>query len=434
MTFARSRWTAASRWSSIGAFGVSAFYASTVVWLLVWVVLPVVTGLRPVVISSESMQPRIGAGDVVLVASPRYARPTRGSVITFRDPGVPGRLLTHRVIGRNADGTYQTKGDANPAADSSPVDPGQIKGVGRYLVPVVGLPAMWLRSGDLLYFVIWLIASLLAFAYVHAFPRCASLAGWSSSIRVRPQRGRRRGPAAQTAPGTSSERAGWSTALDDVTVTAGRRVPIPAGIAAAIITVVALVGIALPAMSSAAWSAQAQNAGSSLGASGCFPRTVTVTPTADTVVRQDLPTTAAGTGSSVAIQSGKDANWRALVRFNLPTDTGTCSISASLRLYLHTGVAGRSVVANRATATWGETTVTWNTQPATGTTSATSAGFTAIGWVPVDVSALVSQQYAQGNNGFVLRDSVENKNPGAETNYFYSREGTYPPQLVLTLS
>ena len=133
----------AREWGGLAVF--------TVLLTLVWmVVIALGTGLlfgwTPTVITSDSMAPSIRAGDVVL------AQPTSGddlevgSVITF---DVGDGLVTHRIDVVNPDGTYLTKGDANPESDSTPVMPDQVTGVGRVAVPWIGQPTLWLRNGDL---------------------------------------------------------------------------------------------------------------------------------------------------------------------------------------------------------------------------------------------------------------------------------------------
>ena len=83
-----------------------------------------------------------------------FARPAPGSPAA--EAGLQRNdLVTHRVVGQEADGSYRTQGDANPTPDPRPVHPGNIVGVGRLLVPMVGLPVVWLRSGAIGPFAIW---------------------------------------------------------------------------------------------------------------------------------------------------------------------------------------------------------------------------------------------------------------------------------------
>jgi signal peptidase I len=77
-------------------------------------------GWQPLVERSGSMAPAIVTGDLVLVRRQRAEEMRRGEVITFADPHVRGRTLTHRVLAVRADGwrlAVTTRGDASAAAE-----------------------------------------------------------------------------------------------------------------------------------------------------------------------------------------------------------------------------------------------------------------------------------------------------------------------------
>lgn len=100
-----------------------------------------VLGYKPVAVYSGSMQPSIPVGGLA-VDRAIAARDVRvGDVITFTDPYVKGRLVTHRVIDilQTPQGlAYRTKGDANPGRDPWTI---RLSGqVGRvtFTVPVAG--------------------------------------------------------------------------------------------------------------------------------------------------------------------------------------------------------------------------------------------------------------------------------------------------------
>lgn len=130
-------------------FGTLAFIA----------VLPIVIpGVTSAAITSESMLPRLHAGDVVVAVSPGDTPIEEGTIVVFEDP-VEGDLVTHRIVGVNPDGTYTTKGDANGINDVAPVPPKNIKGVGRWVVPYVGLLRVWLAEGQWLFLVVAIAAT-----------------------------------------------------------------------------------------------------------------------------------------------------------------------------------------------------------------------------------------------------------------------------------
>jgi signal peptidase I len=79
-----------------------------------------VAGYKPVAVYSGSMVPTLGVGSLAVdrVVTARSVRV--GDVITFDDPYVKGRLVTHRVVKivpTKHGLAYRTKGDANPARD-----------------------------------------------------------------------------------------------------------------------------------------------------------------------------------------------------------------------------------------------------------------------------------------------------------------------------
>jgi signal peptidase len=79
-----------------------------------------VAGYQPVAVYSGSMRPTLGVGSLAVdrVAPAQNVRV--GDVITFDDPFVKGRLVTHRVVRivqTNNGLAYLTKGDANAARD-----------------------------------------------------------------------------------------------------------------------------------------------------------------------------------------------------------------------------------------------------------------------------------------------------------------------------
>lgn len=141
----RARRPAAAMWLWQVAAGLSAFHLGLVGWLATVALAPSLAGWTPYVITSGSMAPRIPLGAVVVAASPPEGRLDPGTVVVFSDRS--GRTVTHRVVEVDAAGHYRTKGDANPVADTTTVSPADVRGVGRILVPFVGLPLVWALHG-----------------------------------------------------------------------------------------------------------------------------------------------------------------------------------------------------------------------------------------------------------------------------------------------
>jgi signal peptidase len=100
-----------------------------------------VAGFRPAAVYSGSMEPTLHVGSLA-VSRPVSAKTVRvGDIITFNDPYVSTRLVTHRVIRivHTAKGTaYRTKGDANPHRDPWAIRlPDQVGRV-SFSIPVAG--------------------------------------------------------------------------------------------------------------------------------------------------------------------------------------------------------------------------------------------------------------------------------------------------------
>ncbi|WP_303789668.1 signal peptidase I [Ruminococcus flavefaciens] len=86
-------------------------------------ILKVVTG---------SMEPSIHVGDYIVVEKTDSDNLMKDDIISFysEQSDIRGLLVTHRIVGRADDGSYITKGDANPVSDTVTVQKDKI--VGKY--------------------------------------------------------------------------------------------------------------------------------------------------------------------------------------------------------------------------------------------------------------------------------------------------------------
>ncbi|MDR6986932.1 signal peptidase I [Paenarthrobacter nitroguajacolicus] len=138
--------------------------------LAVIALFPALLGWGGSVVQSGSMEPHISPGDVVLSSALPDDQPVPvGGVVEFlspagAEPDGKERTRLHRIIGANDDGTYITAGDANEDADSTPMKREQIRGQARLLVPMVGLPGLWIAHGTFPQLALWSIGTLLAIA------------------------------------------------------------------------------------------------------------------------------------------------------------------------------------------------------------------------------------------------------------------------------
>lgn len=129
---------------------------------------PALLGWSGSVVQSGSMEPHISPGDVVLTSELSDAEPVPvGGVVAYlspaeAEPDGTAKTRLHRVVDANDDGTYVTAGDANMDVDSTPMKREQISGRARILVPMVGLPGLWMTHGTFPQIAIWSVGTLLA--------------------------------------------------------------------------------------------------------------------------------------------------------------------------------------------------------------------------------------------------------------------------------
>ncbi len=102
--------------------------------LLAWAVAPAALGWQPIAVLTGSMAPAVTPGDIAVV-EPHPAQVNPNDIVLVRVPGIRTGQLLHRLVKVNPDGTMTTKGDANAAADSTPVPADAFLGKVRYVVP-----------------------------------------------------------------------------------------------------------------------------------------------------------------------------------------------------------------------------------------------------------------------------------------------------------
>ena len=123
----------------------TALLAGAVVTLVAAYAGLLVAGFKPVAVYSGSMRPTLGVGSLAVDRVVPASSVRVGDVITFNDPYVRGRLVTHRVakIVRTKDGlAYRTKGDANATRDPWAIKLNDKVGRVAFHVPLAGY-ALW---------------------------------------------------------------------------------------------------------------------------------------------------------------------------------------------------------------------------------------------------------------------------------------------------
>lgn len=99
-------------------------------------------GTSALIVATGSMSGTIEEGDLIIIKkSDEYKT---GDIVTFIQDGdtIP---TTHRII-RIRDGKFYTKGDANNAEDTHPIEQAEIVGKVTKTVPHVGLFFRWLKD------------------------------------------------------------------------------------------------------------------------------------------------------------------------------------------------------------------------------------------------------------------------------------------------
>jgi signal peptidase I len=130
---------------STAARVTTALVAGAVVTFVAAYAVLLVAGYKPIAVYSGSMRPTLGVGALAVERVVSADTVRVGDVITFDDPYVKGRLVTHRVVQivpTHHGLAYRTKGDANAARDPWAV---RLDGnVGRvaFHVPFAGY-ALW---------------------------------------------------------------------------------------------------------------------------------------------------------------------------------------------------------------------------------------------------------------------------------------------------
>ncbi len=156
-----------------------------------------------------------------------------------------------------------------------------------------------------------------------------------------------------------------------------------------------------------------------LGAPDAVAADVVVAPVADSRVLQASPTVNTGTASRLDVDNPGEQSY---LRFNVTGVTGTVQ-SARLRLFVRNGSANAPSLYSTDN-TWTETGITWNNKPAaTSAAIANVATATAGTWSEYDLTGHIT---GNGTYNFVL---LPDSTDGVQ---YDSREGTSPPQLVVT--
>ena len=135
---------------TMGKVTVGLFAGSAVAFAVVYAAL-IAAGYRPVAVYSGSMRPTIPVGGLALDRVVPAKDVRVGDVITFSDPYVRGRMVTHRVaqiIPTPHGLAYRTKGDANPARDPWTIKLNAQVGRVAFSLPVTGYVLVYAHTRE----------------------------------------------------------------------------------------------------------------------------------------------------------------------------------------------------------------------------------------------------------------------------------------------
>ena len=112
---------------------------------------PGIMGYKPMMVLTESMDPKIKSGDLIIIKEIDPTSLKEGDIITFFDPAGNGHsTVTHRIetiIEDPENGLcFETKGDNNNTADRLYVEAEAVVGIYLFRIPVVANIAMFMQT------------------------------------------------------------------------------------------------------------------------------------------------------------------------------------------------------------------------------------------------------------------------------------------------
>ncbi len=109
--------------------------------------------IYPSVILTGSMEPLIYPGDIILIrkfsSEEEIYNLKSGDIINFKRENI---TITHRIAQINSDDagnlSFETKGDNNASQDPWIVNPNDLKGIVKNVLPKIGIPILFLHSSE----------------------------------------------------------------------------------------------------------------------------------------------------------------------------------------------------------------------------------------------------------------------------------------------
>ena len=126
----------------LGTAVVSALLVLVVGLGMLAIVVPAVVGGSALTVLTQSMEPTLPPGTLIIIRPTAVKDIRVGTVLTYQIESDRPELETHRVIEKSTDTrgrtTFVTQGDNNDLPDSPAVQPVQVKGTLWYSIPWLG--------------------------------------------------------------------------------------------------------------------------------------------------------------------------------------------------------------------------------------------------------------------------------------------------------
>jgi signal peptidase len=138
----RARHIERSLWHYLGLALSVVILVAVLAIVALTVVVPRLAGGTALTVLTQSMEPGLPPGTLIVIRPQPTDDIRVGEVVTYQlEPGRPA-VVSHRVISRSTDTlgrtTFVTKGDNNDLPDAAPVSFAQVRGVLWYSIPVLG--------------------------------------------------------------------------------------------------------------------------------------------------------------------------------------------------------------------------------------------------------------------------------------------------------
>ncbi|WP_260217131.1 signal peptidase I [Curtobacterium sp. PhB115] len=110
---------------------------------VVLIVIPKATDSTPLTVLTQSMEPTLPPGTLLVIRPTAVDDIRVGDVVTYQIVSGQPAVISHRVVSvsssSNGERTFVLKGDNNAEADPRPVTAAQVRGVVWYSIPEVGV-------------------------------------------------------------------------------------------------------------------------------------------------------------------------------------------------------------------------------------------------------------------------------------------------------